>query len=323
MSSAWRKLRSRLLTPSLRDCQPEVRGFHAKDRQTRDLLESVGATFIAGFGQAAYARTPNEAEQQLERVDRPLRGFAYEGAAMGFAVLDALRPGRPRSVARFLRGRAGDHVYMVHVGIGWALARLPRPLWARVLPTDPLLRWLALDGYGFHQGYFHTERYVDGQHRDDLRWPGDTTRPYRHRAIDQGLGRVLWFVEGADPDRVAVRIEKFTPDRRADLFSGAGLAATYAGGAGEAELRSFRDRAGEHRAAVAQGSAFAAKARVRAGLVTAHTRTATEVFCGLTPERAAAVTDDALLGLPADAALPAFEIWRRRIAEELALLGRC
>ncbi|BCJ62502.1 enediyne biosynthesis protein [Micromonospora endophytica] len=316
-------MRSRLLTPSRRDTLLATRGFHTKDQYARELLETVGGTFVTGFGHATYARTPQEAEHLLESVDRPFRGFAYEGAAMGLAILDALRPVRGRGVEQLLAGRGAAHVYMVHVGIGWALARLPRWMWRRVLPTDPLLAWLALDGYGFHQGYFHTQRYVLRQHREHLRWPGDRPQPYAHRAFDQGIGRVLWFVEGADPRRVVTRIEGFHPDRRADLFSGAGLAATYAGGASETELHELWDRAGSHRRAVAQGSAFAAKARVRADLVTPHTHTATSVFCGLSPQHAAAMTDDALRDLPEDGALPAFEQWRRRIAEQFVALGRC
>jgi enediyne biosynthesis protein E3 len=61
---------------------------------------------------------------------------------------------------------------------------------------------------------------------------------------------------------------------------------------------------------------------VKAGLVNDHTRTATAVFCGMTPEEAGAVTDDALEALPPDAALPSFEVWRHRIRQRFASLER-
>ena len=32
--------------------------------------------------------------------------------------------------------------------------------------SDPLLGWLAIDGYGFHQAYFHTARYVGEQYQN-------------------------------------------------------------------------------------------------------------------------------------------------------------
>ena len=286
-------------------------------------MESVGRSFITGFGYAAQARTPAEAERHLETVAPGFRGFGYEGATMAFTIMDALRLGGGRCVERFLDGRGASHVYMANIGIGWALARLPRLRWRAVLPADPLLHWLALDGYGFHQAYFHTDRYVRERYqRANFPWPVGNPHPYANQAIDQGIGRALWFVEGTDVDRVVATIATFPKHRHGDLFSGAGLAATYAGGVNEAELESFWHHAGDHRPMVAQASAFAAKARVLAGLVTPHTHLATSVFCAMPPEQAAAVTDHALADLPEDGQLPAFEVWRQRIADEFVSVGR-
>ncbi|HEX3733266.1 MAG TPA: DUF1702 family protein [Mycobacteriales bacterium] len=317
MSSLWRALRRRIMTPSMSQTRLDVRGFHTKDPESRELLEAIGRSFLTGFGYAAGARTPADAEWQLETVDRPFRGFAYEGAAMGFTILDGLRLGGGGSIQQFLAGRAEPHVYMVHIGVGWGLARLPRWRWAKVMPTDPFMRWFVFDGYGFHQAYFHTRRYVHERHREEpFRGPGGVIEPYANRAIDQGIGRALWFVAGADVDRLISILDSYPRERRSDLYSGAGLAASYAGGADETELSSLRDRAREHRASVAQGSVFACEARVRAGLVTPHTRLAARVFCGMSPEDAAAVADEAIVGLPPDGEVPAFEVFRQRIAAE-------
>jgi len=109
----------------------------------------------------------------------------------------------------------------VHVGIGWAYARLRLRPGKGSPAADPLLRWLAWDGFGFHQGFWHADRVIGGQ-RVERGLPPDT------RAVrDQGLGRALWFHECAEPDGIALRIAEFGPDRRADLWSGIGLAATY------------------------------------------------------------------------------------------------
>ena len=322
MPGAWRSLRRRILTPDDSETSLRKRGFHEKDDASRDLLEKVGRTFLAGFGHAVQARDPLDAEQPLEAIEHDFRGFAYEGAAMGLGILDGLGVTRGRRVERFLTGRAADHVYMVYVGVGWAMARIPRFRWKAVLPGDPRLRWLALDGYGFHQAYFRTDRYVRDRYRDAVpSWPFGSGG-YACRAVDQGIGRALWFVEGTDVDRVVATIEGFPADRRGDLYSGAGLAATYAGGVSDTELESFWRKAGDHRPAVAQGSAFGAKARLRAGLATPHTGRATAVFCGTSPEEAAAMTDTALRDLPADGPMPAFEVWRQRIANEFVSLGR-
>jgi hypothetical protein len=113
-------------------------------------------------------------------------------------------------------------------------------------------------------------------------------------------------------------IEKFAPARRADLYSGAGLAATYAGGAQEDELRVLRDRAGDLSAHVAQGAAFAAECRARAGLGIPHTEMAARFLCGRSAQDAAEVTVRMRPYPVLDGSAPAFEVWRARIAGELS-----
>ena len=72
--------------------------------------------------------------------------------------------------------------------------------------------------------------------------------------------------------------------------------------------------AGQYRSNVAQGAAFAAKARLLAGLVTPGTELGVKVHCDMSVEEAAAVTDEAIDGLPSDEGdTPRFEIWRERI----------
>jgi hypothetical protein len=301
-----------------------VRGFHVKTLESRDLLETVGRSFLTGYGYAAQARTAAGAEQDLETVARQFRGFSYEGAAMGFAVREGLPIPARGLVEELLRGRGADHVYMVYVGVGWAMARLPRFRWTTLHAPDPLLRWLVLDGYGFHQAYFKTRRYVQECYQEqDFPWPGDISRRYASNAIDQGIGRALWFVGGTDPEVVVALIERFPVQRHPDLYSGAGLAATYAGGGDESELRAFWGLAGQHRPYVAQGAAFAATARVQADLVMPHNELATRIFCGTTPDEALKISAEALVDLPPDGEVPAYEVWRQRIAAAFETSGHC
>lgn len=324
MARGWRALRRRVLTPSTSEASLSVRGFHVKSPAAREMLETIGETFLTGYAYAAEARVPAEAEERLEDLPWQFRGFAYEGAGMGFAIRDGL-PFGGRNVSRFLEGRARDHVYMVYVGVGWAMARLPRFRWAQAsaAAADPLLRWLVLDGYGFHQAYFHTDRYVRRQYQEpNFPWPAGGPASYASRVIDQGIGRAIWFVGGADPGLAADLIDAFTPSRRADLYAGAGLAATYAGSVDEEELRAFMRRAGHHLPQVAQGAVFAATARLQAGLVTPHTTLATGLLCGITPAQAADLADTARTASPGDSDVPAYELWRRRIASGLAEFRR-
>ena len=211
---------------------------------------------------------------------------------------------------------------MVYVGVGWAMARLPRSRWPAAGSFDPLLRGLVLDGYGFHQAYFSTRRYVHEQYRElPFRWPDDPTRAHSHHAVDQGIGRALWFVGGTDVERVTTLIDRFPVERRADLYAGTGLAATYAGGVEEAELVRLREHAGVHAPHLAQASAFAAEARVRAGLVQPHTHVATRVLCGTSPEHAAQLTHDTRPARPVNDDVPAYESWRRTVADHFVTLG--
>ncbi|MDQ2696931.1 MAG: DUF1702 family protein [Pseudomonadota bacterium] len=299
-------MRHRLLAIPAAATACESRGFQTTAPGIQAHLERIGNTFVHGYHAALRDTDPQRLGQALDGVAAPLRGFAFEGAAMGLMLLDLLSPWKSARLDAFLRGPGADHIYMVHVGAGWAMARLP---WGRrrLNRLDPLLRWLAVDGYGFHQGYFHWREYIDGQRPPALP-PG-----YARRAFDQGLGRSLWFVRGADPERIAHTVGAFPPPRRADLWSGVGLAAAYAGGVGGAGLETLYGLALPHRSALAQGAAFAAKARQRAGNPASHTDLACRVLCGLSADRAAAIADAALGNLPATTIEPAYERWRRNI----------
>jgi len=315
----------RVLTPDVAECSLERRGFHRKSAEAQYNLETIGAMFLAGYAHAVEARDAAETHERLAGVPTAFRGFAYEGAGMGAAVLDGL-PGTGRGhVRRLAEGPGAAHVYLVYVGVGWALARLPRFRWPSVEGYDPLLRGLVLDGYGFHQAYFATQRYVHEQYRErEFPWPGDATRAHSHHIIDQGIGRALWFVGGSDVDVVTGLVERFPQDRRSDLYAGIGLAATYAGGVTADELTRLRARAGEFGPELAQGAAFAAEARVRAALLVPHNAVATGVLCGTTPEHAARITQDVRPSTAEALAAtgePAYQPWRRAIAARFLTVG--
>jgi hypothetical protein len=286
------------------------RNFAGAAPAPRRRLEQVGRTFVVGYRAGLAETRPDRLADVLGRVAQEDRGFAFEGAAMAYALLDALRPFRGSLLSRLAAGPGRAHVYMVHVGAGWALARLRRGP-AAIRRLDPLLGWLALDGAGFHEGYFHPRATVLAGRRP-RGYSG-----YAGRAFDQGLGRSLWFVHGADPERVVGAIGRLAIHRRADLWSGVGLAATYAGGADLAGLRKLVGRADAHRHHLAQGAVFAAAARECAGNPATHSDLACRTFAGLPAREAGALCVAMAEDLEADGADPAYEAWRRRVRDAL------
>ncbi|MGX2993280.1 DUF1702 family protein [Streptomyces sp. JNUCC 64] len=316
ITSPLRRLRGGLLTPPASAVGFGRRGFHPGNEPDRRALEAAGTAFLAGLRAATSGTEVDRLGDALAgSVPRERQGFAFEGAAMGLALLDGLGPRRRDRVAQLLGSSGAPHVYMVHVGAGWALARLPGPLRRRAVPSDPLLRWLALDGYGFHEAYFRTGERAGGRWSGGPPgWPGP--RRAVARVVDQGIGRALWFVECADPGRVAARLGAFAPDRHGDLWAGVGLAAVYAGAGTSASLRPLVERAGAHLPALRQGAAFAAEAREHAGLTTEHTERAVRTLCGVDARTAAEVTRETRRDLPPDGEeVPAFQEWRRRIQQ--------
>ncbi len=171
------------------------------------------------------------------------------------------------------------------------------------------MSWLAVDGYGFDRAYFDTDKWVTRQWRPPA-YPWLGRADYFPRAVDQGIGRALWFIHGGRPADVAAAAGRFAADRQPDLWSGIGLASTFAGGCPADGLRLLRRTAGEHAPHLAQGAVFAAKARESAGFVPVHTRTAVEVFADRSVDAAAALADDLTIGRPDQ---PDYETWRARI----------
>jgi hypothetical protein len=302
---------------------PEVE--HFEELRLREVapglareLARAPRTFGTGYLAALDDPRLGPLAARLDALPPDLRGFAYEGAAMCLAVLDVVAPWRRDRLACFVAGPGAPYAYVVHVGAGVAWAQLPVRFERRRRRLDPLLGWLAYDGYGFHRGFFYPGETLGMQ-----RTPGGLGGTAL-AAFDEGLGRSLWFVETADPRRIAASIEAFPEARRDDLWSGVGLACCYAAG-GDPEA--IRAAAGRHRGGLAQGAAFGAKARHRAGFAPEASRRACEVLTGLRLEDAARLTDDCLTDDASDDAWlddrgpddTAFERWRRRIRERLAV----
>lgn len=277
----------------------------------RARLDAVVCTFLDGYAAALDTRDTARLVERLSQVPDEYQGFAFEGAAMGATLLDRLTPWTSTSFRALLQA-ADRHVYVLHVGAGWAHARLGHGEGRWFTEMDPMLRWLALDGGGFHDGFFGS---LTGRMRS---WYREGLSPYGQRAFDQGLGRSLWFTEDADVARIAAAIRLTSRSRHDDLWSGVGLACTFAGGVDRDTIERLRWASGASRDHLAQGSAFGSEAMLRAcGRVLPHTDLASRILCGSPAPAVAAVARDAATQLTDGGSTPAYEIWRSRVRERL------
>jgi len=307
-----RQLLKEILKISLEETNFEQRGFSKNNSQIQQHLEKVGRTFLLGYHAALKDEGLKTLEFELNQVELELRGFAFEGAAMGLALLDILTPWNKKRLQLYLEGSGSSHIYMVHIGIGWVLARLHRGIEKALEQLDPLLGWLVIDGYGFHEGYFHWPQCIENKHVPKA------ISGYACRVFDQGLGRSLWFVKGADIDQILETITNFSKERHADIWSGVGLACAYAGGVDFWAIKSLREAAKSYQPQLAQGAAFAAKARQRARNPAKHTELACEILCGLSAASAAEITDAALAQILPNGSEPIYEVWRHRIQAQFS-----
>jgi len=249
--------------------------------------------------------------RRLDAIEPALHGFAYEGAAMGLAALDIVAPWKDRLNA-FVNGPARAHIYPIYVGAGLALARLRRPPEPFLKRLDPVLSWVIVDGYGFHEGFFFRKRYVE-QHTVPTH-----LSPYARRLFDQGLGRSIWFSSGARIDLVREVVGGFQQPRQVDVWSGVGLACAYGGGAERAALEALCDAVGPYRVQLARGAAVAAWGRKQAGNLVPHTDLACRVFGGVSAEEAADTADVASHNITVTSDQPAHEVWRQRTLAKFA-----
>ncbi|MDA2804778.1 DUF1702 family protein [Nocardiopsis suaedae] len=293
----------------------EATSFSRGEGPVWSHLETAVRTAVGGYHCVLDSSRFEDLVPRLDRTPLELRGYAYEGAAMGLAGLDCFLPG-PSRFRAYLRGPGEPHVYMAHIGAGEALARLrrrPERFLARL--DDPVLKWLVMDGYGFHEGFFKPARFVARQ-----QVPRHLS-PYARRVFDQGVGRSIWFTAGAHVPLMARLVGRFPPRRHADLWLGLGVACGYVGGVDRGTVEDLRAAAGAHAARLAVGTAFVAKGRHLAGNPVADTDLACSVLCGgATSAQAARLVDAAFTDLP-DGPVPGYEVLQRRLADSLADSG--
>lgn len=301
----------KILRPLFGVSQKEATNFGEGESKAAFRLETVVSTVTRGCHLTLQNSNFEALVERMHEFDPELRGYAYEGAGVGLAALDCLLPWKNRTKA-FLDGPGSAYVYAIQIGAGLGLARLRRRPEKFLPRLDPVLGWIALDGYGFHAGFFERKRYVQKQ------IVPSHLSSYGRRVFDHGIGRSIWFVVGANSDEIAATIGAFPAERHADIWSGVGLGCGYTGGVGQAELERLHEVAGRHRAPLGVGVVVAAHARRLAGSPAHYAELACEILCHTSCDEAARIAEAAFIDLPINASKPAYQIWRERIEAKIA-----
>jgi hypothetical protein len=254
--------------------------------ETRQKLEFILRCFIDGYNFALTSKSNEKLALALDAgFDAHHVGFAYEGAGMALTVLDLLKLTKSSRLKSFVTEVGEKHDYIAMVGAGLAVARMR---WAGGFTRsyfssfDPLLSWCMPDGFGFHQGFFSPDKFVDHQENS----PPDFT-PAARQLFDSGIGRSLWWTCGASPQQIAATIARFPEDRRGEIWCGIGVACSYAGGDDGSSLSALLELAGRHHVDFLSGLPFAARMRQKAGNTSPVTENACRKLLGQTADETA------------------------------------
>jgi len=246
---------------------------------------------IMGIFQEAQSKA--EEEEDIERLitlletEKPkFLSIAYEGAAMGLALKDLEKSNSLNRWNILAEESGSNHEVHVHVGLGWAIAKLKIPHDNLIEDFNPLLKWRVLDGCGYYYGLFNRRRTLLKQEIPD------GIEGIAKGAFDQGVGRSIWYAARGVVEMASEHISNFNSARHSDLWRGLGIACAFVGGCDEQDLSSILTLSGSYNKQLAVGAALAARARLKANSPTNDAELACRNWCNLSAEEALVLTID-------------------------------
>jgi enediyne biosynthesis protein E3 len=253
-------IRKQVLGLSLSEASFKSRGFE-QGHEAQPRLELVAKTVVHGYNVAIENGWSEDLQVNTSQVKDELVGFFHEGIGMGLYVLDVCSLFNKNRFWKFVKGWGHKHEYMSYIGAGLASGVFNLPIEDFLKTACPTSGCLILDGLGFYNAYFKSRKTLQGFYIPDYIKAND----FFLERYDNGIGRAIWFYNSGEPHLIAYTVSTFPSYRRAAIWSGIGLAATYAGGIGEDKLRLLKTLSGEHAIMLAQGSVLATHTRHRAG----------------------------------------------------------
>lgn len=271
-------MRKQFLGLSLSEADFKVRGFE-EGFEAQNRLELVAKTVVQGYNTAVEHGLSEDLIAIKNSVDNELVGFFSEGIGMGLYALDIFSFPRKKKFWNFIEGVGNNHEYMSYIGAGLTCAVF-NSNFEKILDKGSETCWLTLDGLGFYYAMFKTSKGIGKQY---------VPKKIKNNAFyldryDNGVGRAAWFYASGEPKKILETINQFPESRRGPIWSGIGLAATYAGGVSADKLKLLRKLSGKHYLQLAQGSMLASHTRFTAGNPSPYTDMCSRILVGKSSE---------------------------------------
>ena len=256
-----RILRKMFFALPLTEADFTVRDFQ-NGAKAQGRLELVAKTVVNGYNTALETGLSADLEAHIKMIKKELVGFFNEGIGMGLYTLDLFSLFQRDRFWKFIKTTGSHHEYMSYIGAGIASGVFfNRPFEKFVQKADPTSGLLILNGIGFYYAYFKPSKTLK-----KLYVPKSVLKDrFYLECYDNGIGRALWFYNGGEPEKIADTIHSLPVGRQAAVWSGVGLAATYAGGVAKSKIRQLRQLAGKHAIMLGEGSVLAVHTRDIAG----------------------------------------------------------
>lgn len=234
----------------------EVRGFE-KNEPAQERLELVAKTVVHGYNMAVETDLNEDLIAGRQFIENELCGFYNEGIGMGLYTLDLFSPFKKDRLFDFVKGVGKNHEYMSYIGAGIACGVFNRSFEKFLQKASPTCGLLILNGLGFYYTYFKPEKIF----KQNYLPKNVQADPFYIECYDNGIGRALWFFNGGNPEKIAKQIAGFPTERQGAVWSGVGLAATYAGGVSQDKIRLLKKLAGPFAVYLGEGSLLATHTR--------------------------------------------------------------
>ena len=239
----------------------EVRKFQ-KGEVAQERLELVAKVVLRGYNTALEKGLSRDLLTCVETKKKDLVGFFNEGIGMGLFTLDLFSLRKRNRFWEFIKDKGKHHEYMSYIGAGIAFGVFKiRSIKRFIKKASPTSGLLLLNGIGFYYAYFKPNKTLN-----KFFIPSNLTKDDFHvECYGNGIGRALWFYHGANPESIAQTIQKFPKSRRAGIWAGVGLAATYAGGVLPEKIQLLKELSNEYYLSLGEGAILASHTRDIAG----------------------------------------------------------